>query len=405
MRWDDAEVNDLQRRVSNEIAVTLATQQPMARDLRELLALYHAAAELERMGDYAVNIAKLAQQLASEPEIPMFSQIPIMERLCRSQLRAAMRALVDVSESDARAVCANDDELDRLYDAVYRGAMELMQADPSPRAAGHPPDLHRPSSRAPRRPRDEHRRGRGLPRHRPDRGPELKRKILVVEDDRTLRQALTFNLAREGYEVASAVDGEQALAAGRDRRHDLILLDLMLPGMSGLEVLRTLRREGVETPVIVLSAKGEEVDRVVGPQGRSRRLRPQAVQPPRAAGPGRGGAPSRRPERAPKPMPSARCSPRARSGSTSAIARSPSVTSSLDLTTKEFDLLSHLVAHPGQIFTRHQLLARIWGYDYDGTDRTVDVHVSWLRTKLRALDGHDYFRTVRGVGYAFRPRP
>ncbi|MGH2462876.1 MAG: phosphate signaling complex protein PhoU [Candidatus Limnocylindria bacterium] len=131
VRWDDAEVNDLQRRVSNEIAVTLATQQPMARDLRELLALYHAAAELERMGDYAVNIAKLAQQLASEPEIPMFGQIPLMERLCRSQLHAAMRALVDVSEADARAVCANDDELDRLYDAVYRSAMELMQADPS----------------------------------------------------------------------------------------------------------------------------------------------------------------------------------------------------------------------------------------------------------------------------------
>jgi phosphate transport system protein len=131
VRWDDAEVNDLQRRVSNAILVTLATQQPMARDLRELLTLYHAAAELERMGDYAGNIAKLAQQLASEPEVTLFGQIPIMERLCRSQLRAAMRALVDVSETDARAVCANDDELDRLYDAVYRGAMELMQADPS----------------------------------------------------------------------------------------------------------------------------------------------------------------------------------------------------------------------------------------------------------------------------------
>jgi phosphate transport system protein len=131
VRWDDAEVNDLQRRVSNEIAVALATQQPMARDLRELLALYHAAAELERMGDYAVNIAKLAQQLASEPEIPIFTQLPLMERLCRSQLHAAMRALVDVSEADARAVCANDDELDRLYDAVYRSAMEVMQSDPS----------------------------------------------------------------------------------------------------------------------------------------------------------------------------------------------------------------------------------------------------------------------------------
>ena len=74
------------------------------------------------------------------------------------------------------------------------------------------------------------------------------------------------------------------------------------------------------------------------------------------------------------------------------------------LTTKEFDLLAHLAAHPGRIFTREQLLARIWGYDYDGEARTVDVHVSWLRGKLRSADGHNYFRTVRGVGYAFAPR-
>jgi DNA-binding response OmpR family regulator len=75
----------------------------------------------------------------------------------------------------------------------------------------------------------------------------------------------------------------------------------------------------------------------------------------------------------------------------------------LRLTTKEFDLLAHLAGHPGRIFTRDQLLARIWGIDYSGDERTVDVHVSWLRSKLRARDGHNYFRTVRGVGYAFAP--
>jgi DNA-binding response OmpR family regulator len=77
----------------------------------------------------------------------------------------------------------------------------------------------------------------------------------------------------------------------------------------------------------------------------------------------------------------------------------------LHLTTKEFDLLAHMAANPGRIFTRDQLLARIWGYDYEGDGRTVDVHVSWLRGKLRDADGHNYFRTVRGVGYAFAPRP
>src|SRR5207247_9206344 len=92
----------------------------------------------------------------------------------------------------------------------------------------------------------------------------MRRKPLVVEDDRTLRQALVFNLSREGYEPVTAADGENALAIARAQRLDLILLDVMLPGMSGVEVLRTLRREGIDTPVIILSAKGEEIDRVVG---------------------------------------------------------------------------------------------------------------------------------------------
>src|ERR1700674_6009395 len=130
VRWKDAEVNELQRSINLEITALIATQGPMARDVRELLALYHAAAELERMGDYAVSIAKLAQQLAAEPEMAMLRQIPQMEQLCREQLRAAMRALVDVSEEAARAVCARDDEIDHLYNSVYEDTMALMSVAP-----------------------------------------------------------------------------------------------------------------------------------------------------------------------------------------------------------------------------------------------------------------------------------
>lgn len=130
VRWDDAQVNELQRRVNQEVTTAMALQQPMARDLRELLALYHAAAELERMGDYAVNIAKLAQQLSDEPEEPLLPQIPKMTTLCREQLHDAMRALVDVSEEAARAVCARDDELDALYNSVYEETMTLMAQRP-----------------------------------------------------------------------------------------------------------------------------------------------------------------------------------------------------------------------------------------------------------------------------------
>jgi len=130
VRWDDAGINELQRSINTEITTLIATQGPMARDVRELLALYHAAAELERMGDYAVSIAKLAQQLAAEPEIPIMRQIPLMEQLCREQLRAAMRALVDVSEEEARAVCARDDEIDHLYSSVYEDTVKLMSVAP-----------------------------------------------------------------------------------------------------------------------------------------------------------------------------------------------------------------------------------------------------------------------------------
>ena len=130
VRWQDAGVNDLQREINTEITTLIATQAPVARDVRELLALYHASAELERMGDYAVNIAKLAQQLASEPETPIFRQIPQMERICREQLHAAMRALVDISEDAARAVCRRDDELDALYNSVYEEALDLMTSVP-----------------------------------------------------------------------------------------------------------------------------------------------------------------------------------------------------------------------------------------------------------------------------------
>jgi two-component system alkaline phosphatase synthesis response regulator PhoP len=229
----------------------------------------------------------------------------------------------------------------------------------------------------------------------------MRRRLLIVEDDRTLRQALAFNLTREGYAVAAAPDGESALDAARNPQLDLIVLDVMLPGMSGVEVLRVLRREGVTTPVIILSAKGDEIDRVVGLKlGADDYVAKPFSRPELLA---RIEAVLRRVRRQPndqEPRPSMRFG----SVEIDAARREVTVGGELQhLTTKEFDLLAHMAAAPGRIFTRDQLLARIWGYEYEGDGRTVDVHVSWLRGKLRGRDGHNYFRTVRGVGYAFAP--
>ena len=231
----------------------------------------------------------------------------------------------------------------------------------------------------------------------------MRRRLLLVEDDPTLRQALTFNLTREGYEVATASDGETALEAARNDRLDLVLLDVMLPGMSGVEVLRVLRREGVTTPVIILSAKGDEIDRVVGLKvGADDYIAKPFSRPELLA---RIEAVLRRQRReADEPDRQERLD----FGQVQIDVARREVTidgEPVHLTTKEFDLLAHMAASPGRIFTRDQLLARIWGYDYLGDGRTVDVHVSWLRGKLRGDAGHDYFRTVRGVGYAFSPRP
>ena len=230
----------------------------------------------------------------------------------------------------------------------------------------------------------------------------MRRRLLLVEDDATLRQALSFSLSREGYEVSSVADGAAALDAARDERLDLILLDVMLPGLSGVEVLRVLRRDGVTTPVIILSAKGDEIDRVVGLKvGADDYVAKPFSRPELLA---RIEAVLRRERRDSVPD-----GERGRELAFDAVRidvarRQVTVDGGgIHLTPKEFDLLAHMAGHPGRIFTRDQLLARIWGYDYEGDGRTVDVHVSWLRGKLRGRNGHDYFRTVRGVGYAFAP--
>jgi DNA-binding response OmpR family regulator len=229
----------------------------------------------------------------------------------------------------------------------------------------------------------------------------VRRRILIVEDDLTLRQALSYNLTREGYEVAGAADGESGLAAAHGR-FDLILLDLMLPAMSGLEVLRGLRGDGVATPVIILSAKADEVDRVVGlkigaddyvtkPFSRPELLaRIEAVLRRQRRNVSETEPHSHRLEIGPVIVDLER--------------RQVSIDGEpTHLTTKEFDLLAFMAGSPGRIFTRDQLLSRVWGYDFAGDGRTVDVHVSWLRSKLRGDGEHNWFRTVRGVGYALSP--
>lgn len=220
--------------------------------------------------------------------------------------------------------------------------------------------------------------------------------ILIVEDEQTLARAVRFALEREGFRALHAGDGRVALELFERERPDAIILDLMLPEIDGLEVCRSVRRHST-VPILMLSARAEEFDRVLGLElgaddyltkpfsmrelvARVRALlrradvsRVEHTGQPVIVGP-------------------LRLDPEQRAVS---LAGQP-----VSLRPREFDLLLHLARHAGQVFTREQLLDQVWGYEFAGGSRTVDVHMRWLRQKLEPDPGHPrYLQTVRSVGY------
>lgn len=233
----------------------------------------------------------------------------------------------------------------------------------------------------------------------------MEPKILVVEDDLTLMETLEYNLARQGYEVLTVADGWLALEVARQERPDLIVLDIMLPGLDGLEVCRILRRE-MNVPILMLTARADEVDKIVGLEmGADDYLtKPFNMRELLA----RVKALLRRVRLIREEL--------AAEGKTSDVEQLVFGELTIDpsrhevlrkgerlrLKPKEYDLLVFLVRNRGIALSRSLILERVWGWDYDGGSRTVDVHVRWLREKIEA-DPANPTRvvTVRGVGYCF----
>lgn len=220
-------------------------------------------------------------------------------------------------------------------------------------------------------------------------------KILIVEDDPNLLEALKYNVRKEGHEAISAVDGVQALDVARKDKPDLILLDIMLPKMSGFEVCRILRKE-MTVPILILTARDDEVDKVVGLDlGADDYItKPFSMRELLA----RIRATLRRLEiQTPSPEAAMKLGDLAVDTGHHVITKAGQV---LNLTPKEFDLLAFLTRNKGLVFSRDQLLEKVWGYDYSGDTRTVDVHVRWLREKIEDNpDDPKHLITVRGVGY------
>jgi len=228
---------------------------------------------------------------------------------------------------------------------------------------------------------------------------QQKPRILVVEDDLSILTGVSMNLRYEGYEVLQAQDGAHGLEMAVSDTPDLIVLDVMMPRLNGYEVLRELRSRGLRTPVLVLSAKGMERDKVLGldlgaddyvvkPFGVAELMaRVKAVLRRRWGDDGE----------------VVRFGNVAVNLGTRAVSRSDAP---VDLTAQEFRLLAHLVSNPGRTFSREELLSGAWGLDYEGTPRTVDTFVRQLRQKLEPDPEEPRFiLTVRGMGYRFeRPQ-
>ncbi len=223
-------------------------------------------------------------------------------------------------------------------------------------------------------------------------------KVLVVDDENPIVEAVAYNLRKEGFQALTASDAEQCLEVARTEKPDLIILDVMLPSASGFDVCRMLRKQN-DVPIIMLTARAEETDRVVGLElGADDYIT--------------------------KPFSMRELMARVKTVlrrthlgaiSTEAVVRAGNLTvdpnryevtlgdKRIELSPKEFDLLRFMATHPGQVFSRQSLLDRVWGADAYVEDRTVDVHIRWLREKIEVNASRpERLLTVRGVGYKFR---
>ena len=221
--------------------------------------------------------------------------------------------------------------------------------------------------------------------------------LLIIEDDADLRKALKFSLKEQGYEVSTAATGPRGLEKARAREYDLIILDLMLPGLDGLSLVRALRMTH-QTPVLMLTARSSEMDKIIGLESGA----DDYLTKPFSLGElvARIRALLRRAQQASPTRSDVLASGQLRMD---LIARRVTLRGRrLEMSPKEFSLLAELMRHERAVLSRDLLLTRVWGYDYTGNTRTVDVHIRWLREKIEDDPSHPiYIQTVRGVGYRF----
>ena len=227
-------------------------------------------------------------------------------------------------------------------------------------------------------------------------------RILVVDDEKTLVKGMKFNLENEGYEVECAYDGAAALELAREGRFDLIILDVMMPKMDGWEVCRTLRRYS-QVPIIMLSAKGEVFDKVLGLELGADDYMEKPFDSKELVARAKAVLRRYKPSNAPTENPNDKCVEYTDLTINLTNYSVIYMGHTVEMPPKELELLYFLASSPNHVFTREQLLDQIWGYEYIGDTRTVDVHIKRLREKIK---DHANWKisTIWGIGYKFERR-
>ena len=441
----DAEIDNLQRVIEERAVLTIARRQPMAVDLREIVGAMRVATDLERIGDLAKNMGKRVAALESDFQpLKLIRGLEHMTDLVQSQVKSVLDAYAAHDLPAAMAVWKGDEEVDAICTSLFRELLTYMMEDPRnisfcihlmfcakniERIGDHATNIAETvfymiegQQILDKRPKGDMttlrddgtrklKRERFRAKWRPVRVEEnasrqqrrlrtMSARILVVEDEEALTTLLRYNLDAEGYDVETVGRGDDADTRLKERVPDLIVLDWMLPGLSGIELCRRLRArpETRSLPIIMLTARGEESERVRGlatgaddyivkpfsvpellarVKGLLRRASPERLATVLTYGDIELDREKRRVARSGRPI---------------------------DLGPTEYRLLEFFLEHPGRVFSREQLLDSVWGRDIYIDERTVDVHIGRLRKLLNPGREQDPIRTVRGAGYALDDR-
>ena len=420
----DANIDALQREIEEKAVLTIARRQPMAVDLREIVGALRIANDLERIGDLAKNIAKRVIALNGEfPPPKLIRGVEHMADMVLGQMKAVLDAYARRDDSKAMAVWRGDEEIDAVCTSVFRELLTYMMEDPRnitfcihllfcakniERMGDHATNIaetvHYVIEGRPitdQRPKgDTTTIRRAADGRRQIARLRMNARILIVEDEEPLTMLLRYNLEAEGYEVETAARGDEADTRLKESSPDLVVLDWMLPGLSGIELCRRLRArpETRQLPIIMLTARGEESEKVRGLATGADDYIVKPFSVPELLARVRALLRRANPERVALVL---------NIGDIELDREKKRVSRNgrpIDLGPTEYRLLEFLMERPGRVFSREQLLDGVWGSDIYIDERTVDVHVGRLRKAINRGHIADPIRTVRGAGYALDDR-